>query len=64
MSKNFLQPGDKVKMRDGTILTVEGLEFREFTAKECSWFIPKKEIEEVIEDSVDGLDHNYCEPKE
>ena len=52
MSKNFLNPGDKVKMKDGEILTVKSLEFTEFVEIERVGYVKKKDIDEVL----DGLE--------
>jgi hypothetical protein len=49
VSRNYLRRGDKVRMKDGEILTVRSLEFREFCAEEKIGYIPKKDIDTVME---------------
>lgn len=49
VSRNYLRRGDKVRMKDGEILTVRSLEFREFCAEEKVGYIPKKDIDTVME---------------
>lgn len=46
-TKNFLSPGDKVLMNDGSFLTVKSLEFNDFVAVECAEYIPKKNIKMI-----------------
>ena len=48
---NWLAPGMKVQMKDGEILTVKSLEFREFVAVEKVGYIKKKDIHTIINDS-------------
>ena len=47
--RNWLKKGDKVRMKDGKILTVKSLEFKEFCAEERVGYIPKKDIDTVME---------------
>lgn len=47
VSRSYLRRGDKVRMKDGEILTVRSLEFREFCAEEKIGYIPKKDIDLV-----------------
>jgi hypothetical protein len=47
--KNFLNIGDKVLMKDGSVLTVRALEYREFCAKERSEYVPKKDIVKILQ---------------
>lgn len=49
VSRNYLRRGDKVRMKDGEILTVRSLEFREFCVEEEVGYIPKKDIDTVME---------------
>lgn len=49
VSRNYLRRGDKVRMKDGEILTVRSLEFRDFCAEEKVGCIPKNDIDTVME---------------
>ena len=49
VSRNYLKRGDKVRMKDGRILTVKSLELKEFVSEEEIGHIPKKDIEVVLE---------------
>ena len=49
VSRNYLRRGDKARMKDGEILTVRSLEFKEFCSEEKIGYIPKKDIDTVIE---------------
>lgn len=49
VSRNYLRRGDKVRMKDGEILTVRSLVFREFCAEEKVGYIPKKDIDTVMQ---------------
>ena len=49
VSRNYLRIDDKVRMKDGRILTVKSLEYREFVSKEEIGYIPKKDIDTVLE---------------
>jgi len=48
MKKNYLKIGDKVKMKDGRILTVKSLEFREFVALEEIDYQKKNDIVKIL----------------
>lgn len=48
MKKNYLNIGDKVKMKDGRILTIKSLEFREFVAVEEMGYQKKNDIVEIL----------------
>jgi hypothetical protein len=48
MKKNCLTIGDKVEMKDGRILTIESLEFREFVAVEEIGYQKKNDIVEIL----------------
>lgn len=48
MKRNYLNIGDKVKLKDGTILTVKSLEFDCFVSKEKIGYIKKKDIIEIL----------------
>ena len=50
--KGYLSPGDKVLMKDGEILTVVSLEYRDFVAIEKSEYVPKSKIECVVETAM------------
>jgi hypothetical protein len=45
---NVLEPGVKVRMKDGEILTVKSLELREFVSKEKIGYISKWDIDTII----------------
>jgi len=49
VSRNYLRRRDKVRIKDGSILTVRSLEFREFCAEEKVGYIPKNDIDTVME---------------
>ena len=49
VSRNFLRRGDKVRMKDGKILTVKFLEYTDFICEEIVGYIPKKDIDTVME---------------
>ena len=49
VSRNFLRRGDKVRMKDGKILTVKFLEYTDFICEEIVGYIPKKDIDTVLE---------------
>lgn len=49
VKRNYLTKGDKVRMKSGEILTVTGLDFKDFTCAEKFGDIPKNEIETVLE---------------
>ena len=49
VSRNFLRRGDKVRMKDGKILTVKFLEYRDFICEEKVGYIPKKAIDTALE---------------
>ena len=48
-SRAFLRPGDKVLMKDGEILTVKSLEFKEFVSTERVGYIPKSGIDCLLD---------------
>jgi hypothetical protein len=48
MKKNFLTIGVKVEMKDGRILTVKSLEFREFVAIEEIGYQKKNDIIKIL----------------
>jgi len=49
VSRNFLRIGDKVRMKDGKILTVKFVEYTDFICEEIVGYIPKKDIDTVME---------------
>jgi hypothetical protein len=49
VNRNYLTKGDKVRMKSGEILTITGLDFRDFTCAEKLGDIPKKDIDTVLE---------------
>ena len=49
MKRNYLNLGDKVKMKDGKIFTIKSLEFTKFSAKEDIIYYKKKDIIEILE---------------
>ena len=48
MKRNYLNIGDKVEMKDGRILTVKSLEFREFVAIEEIGYQKKNDIVKIL----------------
>ena len=48
-NRNWLQPGYKVQMKNGEILTVKSLEFTEFVPKERAEYIPKRNIHTILD---------------
>jgi len=48
MKRNYLEIGDKVQMKDGRILTVKSLEFREFVATENVGYQKKIDIVKIF----------------
>jgi hypothetical protein len=46
--KAYLDIGDKVEMKDGEVLTVKALEFREFVSEERIGYVPKRNIVKVL----------------
>ena len=48
MKRNYLEIGDKVQMKDGRILTVKSLEFREFVARENVGYQKKNDIVKIF----------------
>ena len=47
--RNWLAPGVKVQMKNGEILTVKSLEFRDFVSVEKVGYIKKKDIHTIID---------------
>lgn len=50
--RNFLMPGDKVRMADGDILTVKSLEFTDFVSVERVGYVPKRDIVEILDEEL------------
>lgn len=48
MKRNYLNIGDKVKMKDGRFLTVKSLEFREFVSIEEIGYQKKNDIVKIL----------------
>lgn len=48
VNRNYLRRGDKVRMKDGRLLTVQFLDFTEFMSIEYGWE-RKKDIDTVLE---------------
>lgn len=46
--RNYLKVGDKVRMKDGSILTIKSLERREFVAIEKVGYQKKNDIIEIL----------------
>jgi hypothetical protein len=46
--RNWLEPGCKVQMKTGEILTVKSLEFTEFVPVERAEYVKKRDIHTVI----------------
>jgi len=49
VSRNWMKRGDKIRMKDSTILTVKWLEDRDFICEEKVGYIPKKDIDTIME---------------
>jgi len=49
VSRNWMKRGDKIRMKDGEILTVKWLEYRDFICEEKVGYIPKKYIDTIME---------------
>ena len=53
VNRNYLKVGDKVKLRNGTTVTVKALEFRSFIAEEKMGYILKSDILEILKEEGD-----------
>ena len=49
IERKFLFRGDRVKLRNGEIVTIKGLEYNEFTAFGKKDYIKKSKIEFILE---------------
>ena len=49
--RNWLEPGCKVQMKTGEILTVKSLEFTEFVPVERAEYVKKRDIHTVVGDA-------------
>lgn len=47
--RNYLKKGDKIRMRDGGVLTVRFTEFSEVYVTESVFAVSKKDIETILE---------------
>jgi hypothetical protein len=56
MKREWMKPGDSVKLKSGEIVTVKSLEYNEICIQERGGHIPKSEIIEIIE--PDRTDHS------
>jgi len=48
MKRNYLKIGDKVKLKNGSIVTVKALEYDCFSTDELNVFVSKKDIIDII----------------
>ena len=51
-TKGYMRPGDRVKMKDGKILTVKYLEYTDFIAVEQVGYVPKRNIHSIWVDHL------------
>jgi len=52
IDRNYIKIGDKVRMKNGDVLTVRSLEFREFISRE---FISEERIGFVLKKDIDTI---------